>query len=374
MMMWDSSDELLFGQHVFDSNVDEPRADLQAVLSLVCTETDSEYAADKNIEREREHLDWDCMLFESKDIEGAMPACTPGSFYEVDATASTTPVKLPGGGNPVLVRRHISDPGEELDEPQLPRAGDGSIATGFFEAPDFDAPGRPEIQLDAWLHGTSHDSCRACTPHGTMSDADADAHADADGIDYAVLPPVLPPVLPLPPVGPPPPPPHGAAAAAADAEGEEEVDWSDCDPAQLHAKLLSMFHLSRRAVCEAVGFSSTTFKMRCRDLGISRWPARKLQSIEFHAASLVALQEAAAADLETADGEIIAAYIRDVEALKERIYIFPDHPIPSFVRQMAKLKRELKRTNLQKRRSREFATAPSGRGKAARSPRPRACC
>ena len=54
MMMWDSSDELLFGQHVFDSNVDEPRADLQAVLSLVCTETDSEYAADENIELECE--------------------------------------------------------------------------------------------------------------------------------------------------------------------------------------------------------------------------------------------------------------------------------------------------------------------------------
>ena len=90
--------------------------------------------------------------------------------------------------------------------------------------------------------------------------------------------------------------------------------------------------------------------------------------------SLVALHEAAAADREIADCEIIAAYIRDVEALKERIYVFPDHPIPNFVRQMAELKRELKRTNLQKRRSREFATAPSGRAnsKAARSPRP--CC
>ena len=41
-----------------------------------------------------------------------------------------------------------------------------------------------------------------------------------------------------------------------------EMDWSDCDPAQLHAKLRSLFHLSRRAVCEAVGFSSTTFNMR----------------------------------------------------------------------------------------------------------------
>jgi hypothetical protein len=51
-----------------------------------------------------------------------------------------------------------------------------------------------------------------------------------------------------------------------------------------------------------------------------------------------------------------------VEALKERIYIFSDHPIPSFVRQMAELKCELKRTNLQKRGSREFVTA--------RSPRP----
>ena len=57
----------------------------------------------------------------------------------------------------------------------------------------------------------------------------------------------------------------------------------------------------------------------------------------------------------------------DVDELKEQIYAFLDHPIPSFVRQMAELKRELKRTNLQKRWRGEFTGAQGDRRKPSRS-------
>ena len=232
----------------------------------------------------------------------------------------------------------ISDPGDDPDDPQLPLtreteklkkgavdniaptvhncfnlSGDGSIASTLFGAPDFDATVRTEMQIDAWPQGTRE---------VTMASM---ANADADEIDDA------------------------AEVTVNESEDDKDVNWSSCDPAQLHAKLRSLFHLNRHKVCESVGFSSTTFKIRCRELGISRWPARKLQSIQVYHASLVVLRDAVAADLHTADAEIIAAYIRDLDALKERIYIFPDHPIPSFVRQMADVKRELKRTNMQKR-------------------------
>jgi hypothetical protein len=110
MMELNSSDELLLGQHVFDSNADEPSSlqstDLQAVLSL-CSKKDSEYAADENIELEREQLDWDSMLFEShsKDVEDATPCTPPTNFYEVDATASACPCSFRQVATPYSARQ-----------------------------------------------------------------------------------------------------------------------------------------------------------------------------------------------------------------------------------------------------------------------------
>ena len=123
-----------------------------------------------------------------------------------------------------------------------------------------------------------------------------------------------------------------------------------CSDEQMHEKLKSLFHLGRTEVCEIVGISSTTFKQRCRDLGISRWPARKLQSIRIHHAALNQMMGAAAADAQAEDAELIAAHIRDLDLLTQKIYEFPDLRIPSFIRQMAELKRVVKGINREKRR------------------------
>jgi hypothetical protein len=123
-----------------------------------------------------------------------------------------------------------------------------------------------------------------------------------------------------------------------------------CSDEQMHEKLKSLFHLGRTEVCEIVGISSTTFKQRCRDLGIPRWPARKLQSIRIHHAALNQMMGAAAADAQAEDAELIAAHIRDLDLLTQKIYEFPDYPIPSFIQQMAELKRVLKGINREKRR------------------------
>jgi hypothetical protein len=58
---------------------------------------------------------------------------------------------------------------------------------------------------------------------------------------------------------------------------------------------------------------------------------------------------AAAADAQAEDAELIVAHIRDLDLLTQNIYEFPDYPIPSFIRQMAELKRVLK-LNWEKRR------------------------
>jgi hypothetical protein len=123
-----------------------------------------------------------------------------------------------------------------------------------------------------------------------------------------------------------------------------------CSDEQMHEKLESLFHLGRTEVCKIVGISSTKFKQRCRDLGISRWPARKLQSIRIHHAALNQMMGAAAADAQAEDAELIVAHIRDLDLLTQKIYEFPDHPIPSFIWQMAELKRVLKGNNREKRR------------------------
>jgi hypothetical protein len=123
-----------------------------------------------------------------------------------------------------------------------------------------------------------------------------------------------------------------------------------CSDEQMHEKLKSLFHLGRTEVCEIVGISGTTFKQRCRDLGIPRWPARKLQSIRIHHAALNQMMGAAAADAQAEDAELIAAHIRDLDLLTQKIYEFPDYPIPSFIQQMAELKRVLKGINREKRR------------------------
>ena len=111
------------------------------------------------------------------------------------------------------------------------------------------------------------------------------------------------------------------------------------------------FHLSRKQACDVLGISTTTIKQRCRDLGITRWPVRKLMSIRTHLAALTALHVAATAGGQATDAEIILSHIRMIKQLEERIYNFPDHPIPSFIKQMAQLKKELKRFNQQKRRA-----------------------
>jgi hypothetical protein len=86
--------------------------------------------------------------------------------------------------------------------------------------------------------------------------------------------------------------------------------WKTSD-VQLHEKLKTMFHLPREEACAALGCSGTTFKQRCRDFGISRWPARSIKSVKKHRAKLESLLCIAEAGMNKEDAEIIARYVVD---------------------------------------------------------------
>ena len=85
--------------------------------------------------------------------------------------------------------------------------------------------------------------------------------------------------------------------------------------------LASLFHLPAELACRELGIGLTVLKRRAREVGIQRWPFRKMKSLERlieHVVSVVAEPEARSTELMGVKADLVDGIIADVDQNTKR--------------------------------------------------------
>ena len=85
--------------------------------------------------------------------------------------------------------------------------------------------------------------------------------------------------------------------------------------------LASLFHLPAELACRELGIGLTVLKRRAREVGIQRWPFRKMKSLERlieHVVSVVAEPEARATELMGVKADLADGIIADIDQNTKR--------------------------------------------------------